>query len=76
MSTNWTLYEQKMAELQRARVESRPLRGQLEELIRFVHECENRWPIHGCQRLEIIRAIDPCPWQAISALDMPGDAAT
>ena len=50
MSTNWTFYEKKMAELQRARVESRPLQGQLEELLRFVHECETRWPIHGYQR--------------------------
>src|SRR5450432_1931928 len=33
-------------------------------------------PIHGGQRLEIIRAIGPHPWQAIAALDTPGCAAT
>jgi hypothetical protein len=32
-------------------------------------------PIHGFQRLEIIRAIDPYPWQAIAAVDMSGGAA-
>jgi hypothetical protein len=50
MSTNWTFYEKKMADLQRARVQNRSLPGQLEELMRFVHECETRWPIHDAQR--------------------------
>jgi hypothetical protein len=47
MSTNWTYYETKMAELQRTRVQNRPLRGQFEELMRFVCECETRWPTRG-----------------------------
>jgi hypothetical protein len=54
MSTNFRFYATKMAEQQKARVRSRPLQGQLEELMRFVHECETRWPIHDSQR-----AIDP-----------------
>jgi hypothetical protein len=50
MSTNWTFYERKMAELQRARMQNLPLQGQLEQLMRFVHECETRWPIRDYQR--------------------------
>jgi hypothetical protein len=50
MSTNWTFYETKMAEIQRARVQNLPLQGQLEQLMRFVHECETRWPIHDYRR--------------------------
>jgi hypothetical protein len=50
MSTNWTFYEMKMAELQQARVENRPLQGQLEEIMCFVRECEARWHMHESQR--------------------------
>ena len=51
MSTNWTFYEMKMAELHRARVENRPLLGQLEEIMRFVQECEARWSMQESRRL-------------------------
>ena len=44
MSTNWSLYAKKMAELQRVRNQNRPLQGQFDELMRFVQECETRWP--------------------------------
>ena len=44
MSDNWSLYTKKMAELRVARTLNRPLQGQFEELVRFVHECEARWP--------------------------------
>lgn len=44
MSENYRLYAQKMAELRAARLASRPLRCQLEELMDFVRKCEAAWP--------------------------------
>ena len=43
MSENYKLYAQKMAALRAARLASRPLRRQLEELLEFVRECEAAW---------------------------------
>ena len=43
MSENYTLYTEKMAKLRAARLASRPLRHQLEELLQIVLECEAAW---------------------------------
>ena len=43
MSSNYALYAVKMAELRARRAADRTLRGQLDELLRFVMICEARW---------------------------------
>jgi hypothetical protein len=42
MSLNYIFYAKKMLEIQAARELGRPLQSQLEELLRFVQECESR----------------------------------
>jgi hypothetical protein len=42
MSLNYIFYAKKMLEIQAARGLGRPLQSQLEELLRFVQECESR----------------------------------
>jgi hypothetical protein len=44
MSENYRLDAEKMAELRAARLASRPLRRQLEELLEFVRQCEAALP--------------------------------
>ncbi len=55
MSDNWSQYMEKMAELRLARTRNRPLQGQFEELVRFVYECESRWPADA----QTERDVDP-----------------
>jgi hypothetical protein len=43
MSSNCLLYAEKMREIRAARRLSRPLQRQLEELLRYVLECEEGW---------------------------------
>lgn len=43
MSLNYILYAEKMLEIRAARTLGRPVQSQLEELFRFVQECERRW---------------------------------
>jgi hypothetical protein len=43
MSSNWTLYAAKMAELRAQREARRPLHNQLQELLLFVMKCEMQW---------------------------------
>jgi hypothetical protein len=43
MSLNYVLYAEKMLEIRAARRLGRPLQCQLEELLRFVQECEANW---------------------------------
>ena len=43
MSENYQLYATKMAELKASRSANRPLQRQLDELLMFVKDCENRW---------------------------------
>lgn len=43
MSHNYILYAEKMREIRAARMLRRPLRSQLDELFRFVDECELDW---------------------------------
>lgn len=43
MSENYQLYAAKMAELKAYRSANRPLQRQLDELLTFVKDCENRW---------------------------------
>jgi hypothetical protein len=45
MSDNYKAYAEKMAELRARRGESRPLRGQVEELFAVVRQCEARWEL-------------------------------
>lgn len=43
MSENYQLYAAKMAELSAYRSANRPLQKQVDELLMFVKDCENRW---------------------------------
>ena len=43
MSDNYTVYVRKMEELRVARETGRPLRGQLEQILEVVRDCEARW---------------------------------
>jgi hypothetical protein len=43
MSLNCVFYAQKMLQIRAARRLGRPLQRQLEELFRFVQECERSW---------------------------------
>jgi hypothetical protein len=43
VSSNYTLYAAKMAELRARRAAGRPLHAQLQELLLFVMKCEARW---------------------------------
>jgi hypothetical protein len=43
MSLNYIFYAEKMLEIRAVRRLGRPLQNQLEELIRFVQECEGKW---------------------------------
>jgi hypothetical protein len=45
MSDNYKAYAEKMAELRARRAQSRPLRGQVEELFAVVRQCEARWEL-------------------------------
>ena len=47
MSDNYTHYATKMEELRARREISRPLQGQLHELLLFVVECEAHWESRG-----------------------------
>ena len=47
MSDNYSLYATKMEELRARREISRPLQGQLRELLLFVVECEAHWESRG-----------------------------
>jgi hypothetical protein len=42
MSLNYVFYAEKMLEIRAARTLGRPLQSQLNELLRFVQECERR----------------------------------
>ena len=43
VSENYQLYAAKMAELKTYRSANRPLQRQVDELLMFVEDCENRW---------------------------------
>ena len=45
MSDNYTVYVRKMEELRVARETGRPLRGQLEQILEVVRDCEARWAL-------------------------------
>ena len=47
MSLNYILYAEKMLEIRAARRLGRPLQRQLEELLRFVQQCERSWRLDG-----------------------------
>jgi hypothetical protein len=46
MSLNYIFYAEKMLEIQAARRLGRPLQCQLEELLRFIQECEAKWRLN------------------------------
>ena len=47
MSLNYIFYAEKLLEIRAARGLGRPLQSQLEELFRFVQECERNWRLDG-----------------------------
>jgi hypothetical protein len=46
MSLNYIFYAEKMLEIRAARRLGRPLQSQLDELLRFVRECERNWRLN------------------------------
>jgi hypothetical protein len=53
MSPNYVFYAERMLEIQAARRLSRPLHKQLNELFRFVQQCERSWSRPSHQNLSI-----------------------
>jgi hypothetical protein len=47
MSQNTRFYAQKMAEQRTARGGDRPLRKQLDEILKVVRQCEMRWELEN-----------------------------